>query len=125
MYSLCLLFAANDEDSINASNNIAWEPRLFQKPGRKYSHGNNVLSIGNHLELRPAGFPGGGYPGDLLLELRHSIQQHRLLAAATSGGFSVKLLLLRSAGEEGRPQTEDLRAWHPDVASNDKTHPTC
>jgi len=56
-----------------ASNVIAWEPRLFLKPGRKYSHGTNVYSIFDcALVLRPTSYQRGGCPGDWPLDLRHS-----------------------------------------------------
>jgi len=50
-----------------------WEPRLFLKPGRKYSHGTNVYSIHDcALVLRPASLQRGGYPCDWPQDLRHS-----------------------------------------------------
>ena len=95
----------------NASNSIAWEPRLFLKPGWKYSHGANVRSIYDcTLVLRPASLQRGGYPGDLPLDLRHSVQHHRRLLATTVGS------------EERR--TLDYCAWQYDAAGNEKTSAT-
>jgi len=111
--------------TINASNSIAWEPRLFVKPGRKYSQMANATT--------PSSAPRSSADSENKAQVSRATTNVAIPAgpapSTSASGSSdtkriyhrrVKLLPPRPTGNRRKPQQGDHRAWQPNAASKKK-----